>query len=112
MSVIPTQANPLPGVPIVESPFFDVLSQSFAGDAELLRIAQDLHRDGFAVFDFPAADFDAHAAALKKDLDRHYDWPQWVLHGGGMRVHDAWKFHPGARALETNARVVELLSRI
>jgi hypothetical protein len=107
MSMISTQASPLPGVPIVESPFFDVLSQSFAGDADLLRIAQDLRRDEFAVFDFPDAVFDAHAAALKKDLDRHYDWPQWLLPGGGMRIHDAWKFHPGSHALVTNARVLE-----
>jgi len=104
--------NPLPGVPVVESPFFNVLAEGFAEDPELLRIARDLNRDGYAVFDFPDAAFGARAAALKRDLDQHYDWPQWREKGGGMRIHDAWKFHPDARALATNPRIVELLSRL
>ena len=59
--------NPLPGVPIVESPFFDVLSEQFAGDAEVLRVARDLNRDGYAIIDFPDPGFDARAAALRHD---------------------------------------------
>ena len=49
--------NPLPGVPIVESPFFEVLSGNFAEDAEALRIGRDLRRNGYAIFDFPDPDF-------------------------------------------------------
>ena len=112
MSTTSSAVNPLPGVPIVESPFFPVLSQAFAGDKELQRVASDLNRDGFAVFDFPDADLDAHAAALKADLDQYYDWESWRRNGGGMRIHDAWKFHPRVRSIATNARVLELLSRI
>jgi hypothetical protein len=104
--------NPLPGVPIVESPFFEVLSEQFAPDAELLRIARDLHRDGYAIVDFPDAQFESRASALCTDLDRYYNWDEWRAQGGGMRVHDAWKFDANARALAVNARIIDILSRI
>jgi hypothetical protein len=104
--------NPLRGVPIVESPFFDRLSASFADDPETLRVARDLHRDGFAIIDFPDPDFDARAAALRRDLDKYFDWPSWRASGGGMRVHDAWKFDANARALAVNERVRSILSRV
>jgi phytanoyl-CoA dioxygenase PhyH len=104
--------NPLPGVPIVESPFFEVLSGSFAEDAEAVRIARDLNRNGYAIFDFPDPDFAARAAALPRAMDRYYNWADWRASGGGMRVHDAWKFDPNAKAIAVNARVIELLSRI
>jgi hypothetical protein len=104
--------NPLPGVPIVESPFFDVLSASLAGDPEALRAAQDLHRDGYAIIDFPDPQFDIRADALRRDLDSCYDWPAWRARGGGMRVHDAWKFDANAKALTVNARILEILSLV
>jgi hypothetical protein len=104
--------NPLPGVPIVESPFFDELSAAFADDAEALRVARDLNRDGYAIIDFPDADFDQRATALTRDLDKYFDWDNWRTNGGGMRVHDAWKFDANAKALAVNARVMNLLSRI
>jgi hypothetical protein len=111
MSPVAT-SNPLPGVPIVESPLFGRLKRGFDDDPELLRIAEDLHRDGFAVFDFPDPAFEQRAAALKTQLDEHYDWKGWRERGGGMRIHDAWKFNPHALALATNARVLTLLSRL
>lgn len=61
--------NPLPGVPIVESPFFETLSANFAEDAEALRIARDLHRNGYAIFDFPDPDFAARADAIPRAMD-------------------------------------------
>jgi hypothetical protein len=108
----PIPTNPLPGVPIVESPFFDVLTRPFDVDPELRRIADDLHRDGFAVFDFPDPQFERRAAALRTELDEHYDWKAWREHGGGMRIHDAWKFNPHARELAMNARVLDILARL
>lgn len=105
-------ANPLPGVPIVESPFFDELSPQFADDAEVQRIARDLNRDGYAIIDFPDPEFEARAAALRRDMDKYYNWFEWRAKGGGMRVHDAWKFDANALALAVNARVIEILSRI
>jgi hypothetical protein len=112
MSTQKLQNNPLPGVPIVESPFFETLSGTFADDPVVLRAARDLNRNGFAIIDFPDADFESRAASLRTDLDQYYDWSQWRESGGGLRVHDAWKFSGPAKAIATNARVIELLSRI
>lgn len=102
----------LSGVPLVESPFFDTLLESFSDDPETLRVARDLNRDGYAIIDFPDPEFDRRADALRSDLDQHYDWESWRTHGGGMRVHDAWKFDANAKALAVNVRVMKLLSRI
>jgi hypothetical protein len=107
-----TMVNPTPGIPIVESPFFDALSHAFADDAEVFRVARDLHRDGFAIIDFPDPAFASRADALRRDLDRYYNWQEWRDHGGGMRVHDAWKFDANAKSLAVNARVLDILSRI
>jgi hypothetical protein len=104
--------NPLRGVPVVESPFFDDLSAALADDPEALRIARDINRDGFAIIDFPDRDFHARADALIHDLDQYFDWTTWRANGGGMRVHDAWKFDANAKALAVNARILEILSRI
>jgi hypothetical protein len=45
--------NPLPGVPAIESPFFDRIFAEGAFSEETLAIARDLRRDGYAVIDFP-----------------------------------------------------------
>src|SRR5215475_3497674 len=90
MSASTTVVNPLPGVPIVGPAFYAALSRSFAGAAELRRVADHLNSDGFAVLDFPDAQIDAHAEALKEDLEC-YDWVNWRLHGGVMRSNDARK---------------------
>ena len=52
--------NPLPGVPQVESPFFDAL---FADADDATRaIAKQLRSQGYAVMDFPEADIALHVA--------------------------------------------------
>jgi hypothetical protein len=51
----------LPGVPLVESPFFDDVLASCDFDAETRRIAQDLHSNGYATFRFPDDEIDARA---------------------------------------------------
>ncbi|QXE07175.1 hypothetical protein BJG93_08595 [Paraburkholderia sprentiae WSM5005] len=43
--------NLLPGVPFVESPFFERIFSDPAIDEETRRIARDLNENGFAVFD-------------------------------------------------------------
>jgi len=104
--------NPLRGVPVVESAFFEALADGLADDPEVLRIARDLNSKGYAILDFPDAEFDARAVALKRDMDRYYDWNGWRANGGGLRVHDAWKFDANAKALAVNERILQILSRI
>src|SRR5215470_13693750 len=94
--------NPLPGVPLVESPLFpEVLAQS-DWDVETRRIAADLHEKGYAVFDFPDPQFDTRAAAIRQRLAPSFDMGQWRAagwqRGEGLRVQDAWRNDSDVRA--------------
>jgi hypothetical protein len=108
--------NPLPGVPAVESPFFDHIFADPGMDAETRRIANDLRENGYAVLDFPDPDFAIVAAGIKSNLERHYDWKRWreveFNQGIGMRIHDAFTIDAGVRRLATNAAILALLGRL
>ena len=60
--------NPLPGVPVVESPFFNELMADMEIDETTRAIAEHLHTHGWAAIDFPDPDFDAVAERIKKSL--------------------------------------------
>jgi hypothetical protein len=104
-------SNTLPGVPNVESPFFERL---FAGvDPETRRVAEDLRRDGLAVIDFPEPDFATLADAIITELA-----PQMPLDGfragqsSGPRIEGAWRTSDSVRRLAANAAVIDLLGRL
>jgi hypothetical protein len=112
--------NPLPGVPPIESPFFDEWLANTELDEETRRIATDLRRDGFAVFDFPVADFDAVAARVRDDVtgitrgrssvDAQTGVKPIVLPmETGHRVQDGWASSRTVRDLATNPRILALL---
>lgn len=106
--------DPMPGVPLVESPFFE---QRLATDPafenpEWKRIARDLHRVGFASFEFPADDFDAMAAEIIESLDGRYDWTDWQERDTSVRVMDAWEDVDAVRKIATNQYVLDLLQAL
>lgn len=104
----------LPGVPLVESPFFEEVLAVAGWDDETRRIATDLNRDGFAVFDFPEPDLDALADDIDRTLFAPLAWDDW--RAGRVdeldRVGDAWTRNDSVRRIAANAYVAELLSRI
>jgi Phytanoyl-CoA dioxygenase (PhyH) len=105
----------LPGVPLVESPFFEEISRGSSFDTETLRIAKALNEDGIAFFRFPDDEFDERAARIKARLAPRFDFSGWRARGGksdGMRIGDAWRFDDDVRALAANARVLALLSAV
>jgi hypothetical protein len=105
----------LPGVPLVESPFFEEIAAASGFDPETSRIARDLNERGFAVFRFPDEQFDDRAARIKQNLASHFDFESWRTDGwkhGGMRLQDAWSFDPDVRALAANPRVLKILADI
>jgi ectoine hydroxylase-related dioxygenase (phytanoyl-CoA dioxygenase family) len=104
--------NPLPGVPLVESPFFERLFPPAGTDPALLAVARQLHRDGFAVIDFPDPDFDRRAAAIRAGLHDRFDWAAWRELGKAGRMQDLWRDDAEVRALAANAAVLDLLSRL
>ena len=108
--------NPLPGVPPVESPFFDQIAQAEEWDEETLRVARDLRDKGYAVIDFPAADIDALAEGIIAELTPRYDFEGWRREGHarreGLRVQDAWETSELVRRVAAEPRILDLLSRL
>ena len=108
-----TFTNPLVGVPNVESPFFDQIFTAASVSPDILRIARNLNRDGYAVIDFPDPDFDSVAERIKSSLAPEYDWKEWRENGWaknrGMRVQDTWKSNPDVRRIAANQQILDLL---
>jgi hypothetical protein len=105
----------LPGVPLVESPFFEEIAAASGFDGETARVARGLNKDGFAVLRFPDEEFDVRADKIKQNLAPRFDFAAWRAEGwkgGGMRVQDAWTLDPDVRALAVNPRVIKILSEI
>lgn len=109
-------SNPLPGVPWVESPFFEQLFTPETADPETLRIARDLHDKGFAVLELPAGDIDRWADEIRSALHGRFDWDGWRAQGHRLgisqRVQDAWQDVAAVRELATHPRVLQLLERL
>ena len=108
--------NPLPGVPLIESPLFQTLLPSLGLSDVETRIAGDLHQQGYAVFDFPDTDLDERIARIQQRLGPKYgvDFsdPASDKTAGERRVQDAWKFDPDVLAIAANAQVLGLLSKL
>ena len=104
--------NPLPGVPLVESPFFDRFFNEDT-DPQTLEIARNLRKDGYAIFQFPDKQFDKRAQRIKKELKPLYDWDAHKANPkGGLRVQDAWKFNADVKSLATNQHILLLLEEL
>lgn len=108
--------NPLPGVPLVESPFFDELAAALDLDEPTKAVAMQLHHQGWAVLDFPEAELDALAERIKQSLHPHYDWDRWRAKGwkdnDGLRIQDAYKFNADVQRIATNPKIIALLSAL
>ena len=103
----------LPGVPLIESPFFEQFAEQTWPDAELRRVATDLHRDGYAVIEFPEPDFSSIAAKIRSQLTPGFNLPEWQRDGAGsLRVQDAWKQYEEIRRLAAHPRILDLLSAL
>ena len=108
--------NPLPGVPLVESPLFDEAVAELELDEPTKAIAMQLHHQGWAVLDFPEADLDLLAERIKQSLHPHYDWDAWRTKGwknnDGLRIQDAYKFNADVQRVATNPQIIALLSTL
>jgi hypothetical protein len=108
--------NPLPGVPLVESPFFDEALAAMNLDEPTMAIARQLREQGWAVIDFPDPEIDSLAERLKQSLHSHYDWDHWRAQGwrdnDGLRIQDAYKFNPDVQRIASNPQILALLSAL
>src|SRR5262245_14080774 len=101
----PSSGKSLPGVPLVESPFFEARLAEAALSPALERQARELRERGVIVIDFDDPELESVAAGIVRDLEGKHAGP----HG---KVLDAWRTHAGVRRIAANARVVELLSAL
>lgn len=108
--------NPFPGMPLIESPLFPGTVDQMGLTDEERRIALDLHRDGYAVFDFPDPEFDARVARIQADLGPKYgiDFadPEADKTSAERRIQDAWKDQADVKAIASNPVMLDLLSRL
>ncbi|WP_145203528.1 phytanoyl-CoA dioxygenase family protein [Sphingobium sp. B2] len=108
--------NIFPGLPLIESPLFPSLKAEWGLSTEEERIADDLHRKGYAVFDFPDSDLSSRIDRIQQHLGPRYgiDFadPQSDKTSGERRVQDAWQFDEDVRAIAANQAVIDLLSKL
>lgn len=104
-------ANPLPGVPDVESPLFEKIFEKKNISPQTMEIARKLRLDGYAVFDFPETDFDQLSQKIIRTLDSQYDWDGWRKGTTpNLRIQDAWQKVPEVKRIAVNPTVLQLLS--
>ncbi|WP_442753916.1 phytanoyl-CoA dioxygenase family protein [Methylocystis sp. JAN1] len=103
-------ADLLPGVPLVESPFFEQDVTSLP--AECQAVARQLHTRGYAVVDFPDPDFLGKADAIRKRLTARFNWGDPAACPVSARVQDAWEFDADVRAIACNPTILDLLSAL
>jgi hypothetical protein len=110
MTILPPD-HPLPGVPLIESPFFANLFAD--ADPELTALATALVRDGFAVIDFPDREIATRAERIKRALAPRFDMAGFRAgREHSLRLQDAWQFKTDVRAIACNSQILHLLSRL
>ncbi|AWG31194.1 phytanoyl-CoA dioxygenase family protein [Burkholderia cenocepacia] len=105
----------LPGVPLVESPLFDVEIAHSELTSEEKAIAVALNRDGYAVIDFPDPELNERIARLRQRLAPLFSdtgsSPDGVFYAAG-RIQDAWINDPDVKEIAANRQILDLLGRL
>lgn len=105
----------LPGVPAVESPFFEGAEEELHLSADELRIARDLHYQGFAVLDFPDSELDARIERIRRNLGPRFEaagGPQSLSTEWPGRIQDAWQHDLDVQAIAANPTILALLTKL
>jgi hypothetical protein len=109
----PKPVNLLPGVPLIDSPFFDDIFPASNPDAETKRIADDLREKGFAVFDFPDPEIgrlcDEITARHRPSAERLAAWREGKAE---LRNQDAWQSDENVKRIALNPKVMAILDKI
>lgn len=107
---------PFPGVPLVESPVFGAELERMALSPAERALAIALHRDGYAILDFPDEDLGERIARIRTDLAPQLGIddldPESSKQIGVGRIQDAWRSNADVQAIAANGAVIDLLSRL
>jgi len=111
------KATVLRGVPMVESPLYEQAVQELGLTSAERRIADDLHRQGYAVIDFPDPDILNRVERIKRRLAPRFgldpDQPsRRVREASVRRVQDAWHEDEDVRAIAANPHMLALLGKL
>jgi hypothetical protein len=106
----------LSGVPLVESPFFSETLPQLEFDERTKAVAFQLHREGWAIIDFPDPEIDLVAERIKKSLHSRFDWDSWQAKGwrdnDALRIQDAYEFSADVQRVAANPEILRLLSTL
>jgi hypothetical protein len=112
----PIVNNPLPGLPLVETPLLLAMADELGLSDEERRIARDLFEHGYAVFDFPDPAIDERIERIMHRLAPCYGVDFGNAEAdktiGERRVQDAWQTDPDVQAIAANQAVIALLSKL
>lgn len=103
-------ADLLPGVPLIESPFFERDVASLPADYR--DVARQLRVQGYVVIDFPDPDFDRKAEAIRRRLAARFDWGDPAGCPMSARIQDAWAFDADVRDIACNEDMLALLTAL
>lgn len=105
-----------PGMPLIESPLFAASVGTLGLTEDEMRIATSLHEKGYAVFDFPDVEIDCRIERIRQSLGPRYgidfDDPGSDKTIGERRIQDAWKTDADVKAIASNRKVLDLLSKL
>ena len=112
----PSALPNLPGIPLIESPFFSrEVEQKGLSNFER-DVACALHDKGYAVIDFPDDDFDQRVDRILEALSPQFDIPEWRKSGhklrSGLRLQDMWRENEDVKAVAANPQLIALLSKL
>lgn len=106
----------LPGVPLIESPFFEDEVEKLDLNNHQRRIAFDLYEKGYSVIQFPDNDFNERADRLIEALSGEFDIEAWRTSGWktheGLRAQDAWDRLEDVKAIAANPGIYRILSTL
>ncbi|HHT8901498.1 TPA: phytanoyl-CoA dioxygenase family protein [Burkholderia cenocepacia] len=110
-----TEKRMLPGVPLIESPLFDVEIAHSELTSEEKSVAISLNRDGYAVIDFPDPELCARIERIRERLAPLFSdtgsSSDGVFYAAG-RIQDAWINDPDVKAIAANRQILDLLGRL
>lgn len=102
----------LPGVPLIESPFFKEFSKDIF-DKDTINIAEELNNKGYVKINLEDDELSNLMEGIKKDFLDKCDWQAWNNNSlDSLRIQDAWKFDERVKKIALNEKILVLLKKL